>query len=98
MPTYDAVLSRSARQFLASLDLTDRFLFERALDNLLKDPNPDGDTKVTLDFFPYSVGVVGASMGEFWVTYTFLNALTIQIATIYWNPDSPKRGGELYVA
>ena len=96
MPTFDAVLSRSAREFIASLDLADRFSFELALDNLLKDPNPDGVSKVTLDFFPHSPGVVGASVGEFWVTYSFLNAFTIQIASIYWSPDSPRRSGELY--
>ena len=98
MPTFDALLSRSAREFLSSLDLADRFLFGKALDSPLKNPNPDGISKVTLDFFPYDTGVIGASVGEFWVTYSFLNAATIGVASIYWNPESPRRGGELYEA
>ena len=98
MPTFDAFLSRSAREFLSTLDPADRYLFDVALDSLLNDPNPDRASKVTLDFFPYDAGVIGASIGEFWITYSFLNAATIGIASIYWNPESPRRGGELYEA
>lgn len=98
MSTFDAVLSNAAREFLSSLDVADRVAFGFVLEDLMVDPYPDGVSKVALDFFPYNAGTIGASVGEFWLTYTFLNSTTIGIAGLYWNPDSPRRGGELYEA
>ena len=98
MPTYDAVLSDIAGEFVSSLEVADRLLFELALDRLLRDPNPDGESKVPLNYFPYSSGVIGANIGEFWITYNFVNATTIGVASVYWSSDSPRRGGELYEA
>ena len=98
MSTFDAVISSSSRTFLQSLSISERIEFFWALDDLLRDPYPDGVSKVALDFYPYSPETFGASIGEFWMSYTFLNTATISIAGVYWNPDSPRRGGELYEA
>ncbi len=98
MPTFDAVLSRSAKDFLSSLELADRILFDIALDSLLEDPAPDGVSKVILDYFPYAPETIGTIIGEFWVVYKYLNVATIGVASIYWSPDSPARGGELQEA
>ena len=93
--TFDAVLSNTAEAFLASLDPVDRQAFYQALDVLLQDPYPDGVSKVLLTFFPYRPGTLGFAHGDFWITYVILNSATIGIASVYWRPDSPRRGGEL---
>ncbi len=96
MAAFDAVISASARSFLESLSEFERVEFFWALDDLLRDPNPDGFSKVALDFFPHSPGTFGFTGGEFWIVYKFLNPSVIGIASVYWKPDSPRRGGELY--
>ncbi len=74
----------------------DRKQFYRALNVLCSDPYPDGISKVALSFFPYQPGAIGFAYGEFWMTYTILNAATIGVASVYWSPDSPRRAGELF--
>ena len=81
---------------MQSLSISDRVEFLLVLDDLLVDPHPDGISKVSLDFFPYESGTIGFSGGEFWITYKFLNAAMVGIASVYWRPDSPRRAGELY--
>ena len=96
LTTFDAVISDTAEAFLASLSPVDREQFYRALDVLCSDPHPDGISKVPLTFFPYQTEAIGFAYGEFWMTYTILNAATIGIASVYWSPDSPRRAGELF--
>ena len=96
LATFDAVISDSAKHFLQSLNEIDRREFYRALDVLLANPHPDGASKVSLDFYPYPPGVIGATSGEFRITYTFLNATTLEVTSVAWSPDSPRRQGELF--
>ncbi len=77
--TFDAVLSDTVERFLATLGPVERQEFYRALDVLLQDPYPDGDTKVALSF-PYRPGTLGLGSGRFFIiTYTFLNPATLLI-------------------
>ena len=94
--TFDHVISVSARAFLESLSGPDQAELLRALDILVANPHPDGVSKITLNGFPYQPGTIGATCGDFWIVYRFLNAATLAIATVYWKPDSPRRAGELY--
>ena len=96
MAAFDVVISESARAFLESLSEFERIEFFWALDDLCQDPHPDGVSKVPLDFFPYSPGTLGFTSGEFWITYRFINSAVIGVASVYWKPDSPRRGGELH--
>jgi hypothetical protein len=62
---------------------------------LLEGPVPDGIQKINMGgVFPYHPNAIGFLWGEFWVTYRFLNVVTIEIAAVHWSPDSPRRGGE----
>ena len=96
LATFDLVLSDSARAFLESLSESDRRDCYRELDVLSSEPHPDGVSKVLLDYFPYQRGTFGAECGEFWISYQFLNAATLGIASVYWAPGSPRRAGELF--
>lgn len=82
------VLSYSARQFVEALSPAEREACYRALSPLFEDPYPNGYTKVPLGF-PYRPGTFGFASGEFWMTYTFLNAMTVWIGGVSWSPDSP---------
>ena len=92
---FDAVISAPARRFIQSLNWFEQAQFRWALQDLMKDPHPDGRAKVELDNFPYSPGAFAFTSGEFWIVYRFLNDATIEIASVYWRPDSPRRGGEM---
>ena len=96
LTTFDAVLSNPARAFVGSLNWFEQAEFDWVLQGLMRDPHPDGRSKVELDVFPYAPGAIAFTGGEFWMIYRFLNAATIEIASVYWQPDSPRRGGELY--
>lgn len=74
---------------MRSLSPEQQKAFWQAFEQLLSDPFPDGDTKVPLGGFPYREGTYGATIGGFWITYTFLNAATLAIGAVYWSPDSP---------
>ncbi len=89
--SFDIVLLGPSEDFLASLNQTDRMACYSALDTLSNDPYADGDSKVLLDWFPFQPGAIGAAIGEFWIVYQILNAATLEIAVIYWSPDSPRR-------
>lgn len=95
LATFDAVLSDRARAFVRSLNWFEQAEFQWALQDLMRDPHPDGRGKVELDTFPYGPGTLAFTGPEFWMVYRFLNATTIGIASVYWRPDSPRRGGEL---
>lgn len=96
LAAFDCVISDSARLFLESLTASELEEFDKALESILRDPHPDGQSKVHLSSFPYQPGTIGATSGDFWIVYRFPNAATLGIATVYWNPSSPRRTGELY--
>ena len=86
LATFDAVVSDLAETFLNSLNRKDRTAFYCAVGILLRNPHPDGKSKVFLPF-PYIEGTIGFACRGFWMTYNFLNALTIQINTVNWRLD-----------
>ena len=93
--TFDAFLSATAETFVASLSPVERQTFYRALDILLQAPYPDGISKFRLDFFPYRLGTLAFTHGDFSIIYTIASSAYIYIASVYWRPDSPRRLGEL---
>ncbi len=85
---FDALLSRTARSFVDGLARPDRQELDAALDALLRDPFPDGVSKVDLPF-PYRPGTYGYAAGSFWFAYSFLHSLVLYVAAVYWSRDSP---------
>ncbi len=64
---------------MAKLTSDERLDFYRGLDALLRDPTPDGVTRVELAF-PYQPGTFGFAFRGLFLTYTFLNPATISVA------------------
>jgi len=56
----------------------ERLEFYEGVDGLLQDPTPDGRSKVELSF-PYRPGTLGYSYHRLFLTYTFLNPVTISV-------------------
>lgn len=88
--TFDVVISQTVEAFLSALTQAEREeCYQIILDVLCVDPYPDNISKVYLPV-PYKPGTIGFAFGEFWFSYTILNAGYIAVAAIYWNPSSPR--------
>ena len=82
----DAFLDERAQEFTASLDLTEQWRVGMAVDYLMANPYPDGETKIRLPR-PFRFGAIGCRADGFFILYEFENASTIRILTIGW--DTP---------
>lgn len=89
----DAVLSPSARQILDAQDAAGQRRMRAAIEQVMRDPRPDGVTKALLGP-PYPPGTVGIATPDYWVTYRFLTMATVEVLRILpWeefltDPDS----------
>jgi hypothetical protein len=87
--SFDAVLSDTAEIFVNHLARDDRQRFYEALDVLLTDPYPDGISKVELPF-PYTPNTFRFEYKDFWIAYIFMSLNMLAIASVFWNPKSPR--------
>ena len=63
-----------------------------AIEQLMRDPRPNGVTKAMLGA-PYPVGTVGLATSDYWITYHFLNSATIEILRVLpWEEFLPDAG------
>ena len=62
------------------------------IEQVMRDPRPDGVTKALLGT-PYPVGTVGLATSDYWITCRFLNNTIVEVLRILlWEDFLPDAG------
>ncbi|MDP3939505.1 MAG: hypothetical protein Q8R92_15405 [Deltaproteobacteria bacterium] len=84
--------SPSARAFVETLEPELRAEWKDVMKELLRDPEPDDEQRVTLGP-PFPAGLIGTWTGSFWIAYRLINREVVEVANVYWSPESPRYRG-----
>ena len=80
----DALVSEWADSFLSRLTAANRQRWEELVPDFIRSPISED----TVDLVE-EPGTMASPVGDFLVTFRFLNAEVIEIASITWGPDHP---------
>ena len=88
----DAILSPIAGQAFNAQDASGQERMQAAIEQMMRDPHPDGVTKALLGA-PYPRGTVGLVSRDYWITYRFLNSTVVEVLRILpWEEFLPDAG------
>lgn len=86
--SYEVHIGTNAKRYVSKLPDDRRLAFTAAIERLMSDPEPNGRSKICVDWFPYYPGIVAYSGFGFVIKYK-LDEKELHIGSVYDRHSGP---------